>query len=58
MKVAEIEDATLRRSQRFAARVWRSSPFEHQHNRKRLTETVYAASAVHGVVLFVVTFVA
>lgn len=52
--VAIVEYITLQRSQRFAARVWRSLRVGHRSSQERSTETVYVAAAVAGVVLLVV----
>jgi hypothetical protein len=55
--VAFVEFASLRRSQRFSARVWRSSPFGHRRSRERATESLYVVTAVAGVVLLVIAVV-
>ncbi len=52
--VAVVEFATLQRSQRFSARVWRNLPIGRRRSRERVTETLYVLSAVAGVVLLVV----
>ena len=51
--VAAVEYLTLRRSQRFSARLWRNVPIGRRQNRERATETIYVLSAVAGVALFV-----
>jgi hypothetical protein len=55
--VAVVEYATLRRSQRFTSRLWRSAPIGRRRSRERATETVYVVAAVAGVVLLVVALV-
>ena len=55
--VALVEYATMRRSQRFAARLWRSVRVGRRSSHERATESIYAASAVAGVVLLVVAVV-
>lgn len=55
--VAAVEYATLRRSQRFSARVWRSVPIGHRHARERTTEALYVVTAVAGVALLVLAVV-
>jgi len=57
LAVAVIEYATMRRSQRFSARLWRSVRVGRRSSRERTAETVYAVSAVVGVVLLVVAVV-
>ncbi len=52
--VAVVEYATLRRSQRFSARVWRSVRVGRRSGRERSTESVYVVAAVAGVALFAV----
>jgi hypothetical protein len=52
LAVAVVEYATLRRSQRFMARFWRSAPLGHRHNRERATETLYVVTTVAGIALF------
>ncbi len=54
LAVAAVEFATLRRSERFSARVWRTIPIGHRHSRERTTETAYVAAAVAGLVLLVI----
>lgn len=49
--VAVIEYATLQRSQRFAARVWRSLRVGRRSSRERSTETTYVLTAIAGVAL-------
>jgi hypothetical protein len=51
--VAVVEYATLRRSQRFSARVWRNVPIGRRRSRERATETLYVVTAVAGVAVFV-----
>jgi hypothetical protein len=51
--VAVVEYATLRRSQRFWARVWRSAPTGRRRSRERATETLYVVTTVAGVALLV-----
>lgn len=52
--VAVVEYSTLRRSQRFAARVWRSLPVGRRSRRERAIETLYVVAAVAGVALLAV----
>ncbi len=52
--VALGEYATLQRSQRFSARVWRSIRVGRRSSRERTTETVYVGTAVAGVALLLV----
>lgn len=52
--VAVIEYATLQRSQRFSARVWRSVGVGRRSSRERAAETLYVISAVAGVALLAV----
>jgi hypothetical protein len=58
MAVAVVEYTTLRRSQRFSARLWRSVRVGRRSSRERTAETIYAVTAVAGVVLLVVAVVA
>jgi hypothetical protein len=51
--VCVVEYVTLRRSERFSARVWRSVGVGHRSSRERTTERVYVASASAGVLLVV-----
>jgi hypothetical protein len=51
--IAVVEYATLRRSERFSARVWRSIPIGHRHSRERATESTYVLTAVVGVGLLI-----
>ena len=51
--VAILEYATLQRSQRFSARVWRSVRVGRRSSRERATESLYVIAAVAGVVLLV-----
>ena len=51
--VAVAEYATLQRSQRFSARVWRSIRVGSRSSRERSTETLYVITAVAGVALLV-----
>ncbi len=55
--VALIQYATLRRSERFSSRVWRSAPVGRRRRRERGTETVYVVSALLGLVLFALAVV-
>jgi hypothetical protein len=57
LAVAVIEYTTMRRSQRFSARLWRSVRVGRRSSRERGAETIYAVSAVAGVVLLVVAVV-
>jgi hypothetical protein len=57
LAVAVIEYTTVRRSQRFSARLWRSLRFGRRSSRERTAETIYAVSAVAGVVLLIVAVV-
>ena len=50
---AAVEYATLQRSQRFSARVWRSVGMTPRSRRERAIETIYVISAVFGVALFI-----
>ena len=52
--VAALEYATLRRSQRFSARLWRSVPIGHRRGREQTTEALYVVTALAGVALLVV----
>jgi hypothetical protein len=52
--VAVVEYATLRRSQRFSARVWRSVRVGGRSSRERNTETVYVLTAAAGVALLAI----
>jgi len=45
--------AALRRSQRFSARVWRSTPTGRRGDRERATESVYVLVVLAGLVLLV-----
>jgi len=56
--VAVVEYVTLRRSQRFSARLWRSVRLGRRSSHERAAETIYAVSAVAGVLLFIVAVVA
>jgi hypothetical protein len=51
--VAAIQYATLQRSQRFSARVWRSIGVTRRGKRERGVETIYVISAAVGVALLV-----
>jgi hypothetical protein len=55
--LAAVEYASLRRSQRFLARVWRSVPVGRRRSHERAAESVYVVTAVAGVVLLVVAVV-
>jgi hypothetical protein len=52
--VAAGQYATLRRSQRFSARVWRSVSAGHRSSRERATERLYVVTALTGVALLAV----
>jgi hypothetical protein len=52
--VALVEYATLRRSQRFAARIWRSLGVGRRSTRERRTESLYVATALAGIGLLAV----
>jgi hypothetical protein len=56
--VAAVEYVTLRRSQRFAARLWRSLGIGRRSSHERATEGIYVVSAVAGVVLLCVAVIA
>ncbi|MEY2420222.1 MAG: hypothetical protein QOI95_289 [Acidimicrobiaceae bacterium] len=56
--IAVVEYATLQRSQRFSARVWRSVGVGKRSRREHGTETVYVATAVAGVALLVAAVLA
>jgi hypothetical protein len=47
------EYVTLHRSQRFAARAWRSVRIGRRSSRERTTETLYVVTAVAGLALLV-----
>ena len=51
--VAAVEFATLQRSKRFSARVWRSVGMGQRSRRERGTESIYLISAAVGVALLV-----
>lgn len=51
--VAAVQYATLQRSQRFSARVWRSLGVTQRSRRERGIETIYVISAVSGVALLI-----
>jgi hypothetical protein len=51
--VAAVEYATLQRSQRFSARVWRSVGMTQRSKQERGIEMIYVISAVLGVVLLI-----
>jgi hypothetical protein len=51
--IAVAEYATLQRSQRFSARVWRSIGVGRRSRREHGTESLYVATAVAGVALLV-----
>jgi hypothetical protein len=57
LAVAVIEYTTMRRSQRFSARLWRSLRVGRRSSRERTAETIYAVSAVAGVFLLIVAIV-
>jgi hypothetical protein len=52
--VAVAEYMTLRRSQRFSARVWRSVGIGRRSSRERVTESMYLVTVLAGVGLLVV----
>jgi hypothetical protein len=52
--VAVVEYATLQRSQRFSARVWRSVRVGHRSSRERTTESLYVVTAIAGIALLAV----
>ena len=52
--VAVVEYATLRRSQRFSARLWRSVRIGRRSSHERATETIYVVTAVAGIILLAV----
>jgi hypothetical protein len=56
--VAVVEYATMRRSQRFSARLWRSVGVGRRSSHERATESVYAGAALAGVVLLAVAVLA
>jgi hypothetical protein len=56
--VAVVEFITLRRSQRFSARVWRSIRVGRRSSRERATESIYVVSVVAGVALLAVAVLA
>ncbi len=51
--VAAVQYATLRRSERFSARLWRSIAMTARSRRERGIETVYVVSVLAGVGLLV-----
>jgi hypothetical protein len=51
--IAAVEYATLQRSQRFSARVWRSVGMTQRSKQERGIEMIYVISAVLGVVLLI-----
>jgi hypothetical protein len=55
--VAVVEYASLKRSQRFSARLWRSLGFGGRSGRERATERIYVAFTVAGVALLVVAII-
>jgi hypothetical protein len=55
--VAVLELATLRRSQRFSSRVWRSVRVGRRSGREQRVETLYVVAAVAGVVLLIIAIV-
>ncbi len=56
--VSVVEYATLKRSQRFSARLWRSVRVGHRSSRERTTESIYVFTAVAGIVLLAVAVLA
>jgi hypothetical protein len=53
--IAAVEYASLRRSQRFSARFWRSVGVARRSRRERGIEIVYLISAAAGVVTLIVS---
>jgi hypothetical protein len=51
--VAAVEYASLHRSERFSARVWRSVGMTRRGRRERGIEVIYLVSAVSGVALLI-----
>jgi hypothetical protein len=51
--IAAVEYATLQRSQRFSARVWRSVGMTQRSKQERGIEMIYVISAALGVVLLI-----
>ena len=51
---AVVEYATLKRSQRFSARWWRSVRFGRRSRHERSTESIYMVTAVAGIGLLAV----
>jgi hypothetical protein len=51
--VVAVEYASLQRSQRFSARVWRNVGMTRRGRRERGIEVVYVVSAVSGVALLI-----
>ena len=51
--VGAVEYASLQRSQRFSARVWRSVGMTRRGRRERGIEIIYVVSAVSGVALLI-----
>ena len=56
--VGVVEYATLRRSQRFSARLWRSLSVGRRSSHERATESIYVVAAVTGIVLLAVAVIA
>jgi hypothetical protein len=56
--LAVLEYATLRRSQRFSARLWRSVGIGRRSSHERATESIYVVTALAGIVLLVVAIYA
>ncbi len=56
--LAVVEYATLKRSQRFSARFWRSVGAGRRSSRERAVESIYVVSAVAGIVLLAVAIAA
>ncbi len=52
--IAVVQYATLRRSQRFTARVWRSLRVGRRSSRERATKSLYVVAAVAGVAILAV----
>jgi hypothetical protein len=56
--VGVVEYATLRRSQRFSARLWRSLSIGRRSSHARAAERIYVVAAVAGFVLLAVAIFA
>jgi hypothetical protein len=55
--VTAVEYATLQRSQRFSARVWRSVGMTQRSKQERGIEAIYVITAALGVVLVIASLV-